>query len=344
MTVDEVQETALRNGITTVGNLYTTDDLLEDMRSLQESGRLALRSNLYLIATDCFGRPQGDWYKDHPPTRRPGEMLRIGGIKIFTDGGACDRPALSYELSAGDGLGDLFFSQNELNALVAEVQGAGYQAAIHAIGDRGIEQALNAIEYSLAGENNSYRHRIEHNSIIRPDFIERYGDIGAIPVIFGLYPVCNPFGPPPPAEYRSWEWPYRDLVDANPDLPIAWHGDEPFFGRIRPLDDLYSLITRNGVDTAGNVCQGDAWLKEQTLTVEEVLPMMTINSAYALFRDKEVGSLEVGKFADLIVLSKNPLSVTPDELITTDVWLTMAGGRNAFCIEDQGWLCSQLDY
>ena len=329
MSLAEVQQVALENGITTIGNMYVDKRFYKEITAYAPA--LRLRTSLYLVMTDNCGKVLGDWYQDHPVTRNAGEMLRIGGVKLFTDGGTCERPALSYELTPGEGLGDLFHTQEALNEMVTTAQTAGYQVAIHAIGDRAVEQAQNAFAAALDGEPNSYRHRIEHNSVIRPDLLPRYGEIGILPVVFGLYPSCNPFGPPPPPEFQAWEWPYRALLDANPGLPVAWHGDDPFFGRIRPLDDLYSLITRADVDAEGNVCPAPAWHQAHTITVEEALPMMTINAAYALFRDEEVGSLTVGKYADLIVLPDNPLAVAPETLLEMEVLLTMVGGRVEVC-------------
>jgi predicted amidohydrolase YtcJ len=258
MSLDEVQQLALENGITTIGNLYTNEAFLDEISEYAQSGRLRLRTSLYLVATDNCGRSEGDWWQAHAPTRSPGEMLRIGGVKIFTDGGTCERPALTYETEAGAGLGDLFLTQQALNDLVSAVQGAGHQVAIHAIGDRAVEQAQNAIEAALDGQPNTWRHRIEHNSVVRPELLPRYGELGIVPVIFGQYPTCEPFGTPP-AAYEAWEWPWRALLDANPGLPIAWHGDDPFFGQVRPLDDLYSLVTRNEVAADGTVCRAPAW-------------------------------------------------------------------------------------
>lgn len=183
----------------------------------------------------------------------------------------------------------------------------------------------------MARQPNRLRHRIEHNSVIRPDLLPRYGEIGIIPILFGPYPLCEPFGPPPPPEYQSGEWPYRALFDANPGLPIAWHGDDPFFGRIRPLDDFYSLITRNEIGKDGQLCAGQDWQVQHTITAEEALQMMTVNAAYALARDEEVGTLAPGKYADLIILSGNPLQVDPETFPQIDVWLTMVGGRVEFC-------------
>ena len=339
MSMAEVQQIALENGITTIGDMFVNENFLEEMQDFVAAGQLRIRTNLYLVATDNCGKSMGDWWQEHAPTDIFGEMLRIGGIKIFADGGTCERPALSYELTPGDGLGDLFFSQEELNTQVKAIHNAGYQVAIHAIGDQAVEQAQNAIAATLNGQPNTLRHRIEHNSVIRPELLPRYGEIGIVPVLFGMYPECEPFGPPPPPEYQSWEWPWRALLDANPSLPIAWHGDDPFFGRVRPLDDLYSLVTRNGVGQDGHICQSPAWQKAHTISPAEALPMMTSNAAYALSRDEEVGSLTPGKFADLVILSGNPLAVEPEAIPQLEVWLTMVGGRVEFCAPDHESFC-----
>ena len=339
LSLPEVQQLALENGITSLGNLFVEKGFLREMEKFDDEGGLQIRTSLYLVATDNCGKSKGDWWLEYPATDEPGEMLRTGGIKIFTDGGTCESPALSYELRPGEGLGDLFLSQEELDELVAQVNDAGRQVAIHAIGDRAVEQAQNAIEAALGGEPNMPRHRIEHNSVIRPELLSRYGEIGIVPTLFGLYPICDPFGPPPPEPYQSWEWPARALLDANPGLPVAWHGDDPFFGRVRPLDDLYSLVTRDGVGSDGTICPAPAWHQQHVITTEEALSMMTIHAAYALFRDDEVGSLEPGKYADLIVLSDNPLAVEPKEIPGMSVWMTMVGGRTAHCTAGQEAIC-----
>lgn len=339
MNLAEVQEIGLRNGITALGDLFVNEGFLREMREFEAAGQLRIRTSLYLIATDNCGRLQGDWWQDYEPERPVGGMLHVTGIKIFTDGGTCERPALSYELRPGEGLGDLFLEQSELDELVLEVQEAGFQVAIHAIGDRAVEEAQTAIEAALDGEPNELRHRIDHNSVIRPELLARYGEIGIVPVVFGLYPVCEPFGPPPPEAYQSWEWPTRALIEANPGLPVAWHGDDPFFGRVRPLDDLYSLVTRDELTEGGVVCEAPEWHEQHTVTVEQALRMMTVNGAYAIWRDGEIGRLAPGYYADLIVLNDNPLGVETAELKYLDVRLTMVGGRVEYCAVGQGWLC-----
>lgn len=113
---------------------------LRDIQRFHAAGELRVRTSLYLVYDDPCGRIVGDWYKAYPPTRNPGEMLRIGGVKIFTDGGSCGHPALGFEHADWHG-GDLWLTQAELNRAVADAQAAGYQVAIHAIGDRAVEQA-----------------------------------------------------------------------------------------------------------------------------------------------------------------------------------------------------------
>ncbi len=130
---------ALRNGITTLGDLYVDQSFLRDIQRFNAAGQLRVRTGLYLVYNDPCGRQIGTWYKSYPPTRTPGEMLRINGVKIFTDGGSCGHVALSFDYD-DHGLGDLWMTQEVLNNAVAEAQTAGYQVAIHAIGDRAVAQ------------------------------------------------------------------------------------------------------------------------------------------------------------------------------------------------------------
>ena len=337
MSLDEAQARAFRNGITTLGDLFVDRSFLREIRRFEEEGRLRVRTGLYLVYNDPCGEVFGDWYKDNPPTRTPGEMLRINGVKIFTDGGSCGRPALSFEIEKGGGRGDLWMSQGQLNQVVLEAQSAGYQVAIHAIGDRAVEQAQNAIAFALDGQPNEYRHRMEHVSVLTPGMVRRFGELGIIAVIPGIYPSCTPFGPPLPKEYGSWEWPWKELRAANPEMKIAWHSDFPFWST-SPILHLYGFVTRKDIYFQYD-CSPQAWLRDDTLSVEQALSIMTIDSAYALFREDEVGSLEAGKYADLIVLSQNPLTIEPEELKSIQILGTLVNGQFEYCAPGQADLC-----
>jgi predicted amidohydrolase YtcJ len=340
MDLDGVQQLALENGITTIGSMFTSQDFLNEMRDYDAENKLRIRTSLYLIYNTNCGDIVGDWWKDVPPTREAGEMLRIGGVKIFADGGSCNRPALSYETSPGSGLGDLFLTSDQIEVVVSEAQVLGHQVAIHALGDRAIEAALDGIESALNGEPNTYRHRIEHNAILRPDLLPRYGEIGVVATIFGTFPSCISFENPSPPPYNEWEWAWDTLVEANPDLHIAWHGDDPYIRPISPILELYGLVTRNFADDdRKTVCPAVDWIADNTLSVDQALPMMNRESAYALFRDGEVGSLAPGLFADLIILSNNPMSDNADILLDTHVLMTMVGGKVEWCASGSEALC-----
>ena len=340
MDLDSVQQLALENGITSVGSMFTAPEFLNEMRDYNAEGRLRIRTNLYLIYNTNCGDIVGTWWQDESPTRELGEMLRIGGVKIFADGGSCKRPALSYETEPGSGLGDLFLTGEQIAEVVSEAQAVGHQVAIHALGDRAIEAALDGIQSALDGSPNTYRHRIEHNAILRPDLLSRYGEIGVVATIFGTFPSCITFENPSPPPYNEWEWAWDTLLEANPDLHIAWHGDDPYIRPISPVLELYGLVTRNFAgDDRTTVCEAVDWIADNTLSVEQALPMMTRESAYALFREEEVGQLAPGMLADLIILSDNPMSDNPEALIDTYVLMTMVGGKVEWCAPDSEALC-----
>jgi predicted amidohydrolase YtcJ len=344
--LEGVQDLALSYGITTLANMYVTAELVEQMQTLDQAGLLRVRTSLYLNYNTNCGDLMGDWYLQHPPTRVPGEMLRIGGVKIFADGGSCNAPAVSFEFPNDVGQGDLYFTQPEMDGIVASLHADGYQVAVHALGDRAIEQVQDAIAATLQGQPNTMRHRIEHNAVLRPELIPRYSQIGIVPLIFGKFPTCLKVGATSqykyvvPEEYQTWEWPWRELLDANPGLPIAWHGDDPPMPPVDPIIDLWGFVTRRDIAEDGSICEPPDWIAKNTITVDEALRLMTMGSAYALFRDEEVGSLKPGKFADLIVLSKNPVTADPDQIKDIQVLMTMVGGRVEYCASAHETLCA----
>jgi predicted amidohydrolase YtcJ len=332
------QQLALENGITTMANMYCDETFVQDIRQFHRDGLLRLRTSLYMLYTDVCGELQGDWWKAYPPTRNFGEMLRIGGLKAFGDGGACGCPAYSFD-DPRCSYGDLWLTQAQMNAAVAEAQAEGYQIAIHSLGDRSLEQIMDAYELVLDGRPNTLRHRIEHNSVVRDDQLTRYSELGVVGTFFGAFPCETSLIPPP--ENRPWKWRWSDMLAANPEVRFAWHSDTPWVGPwANPLDHLYSLVTAYEMDRDGEtICDTPEWLSQKTITVEQALPMMTTEAAYALFRETEIGSLEAGKLADIIVLSDNPTAVDPEEIKDIEVLVTMIGGTVEHCAPGHETLC-----
>jgi len=343
-TPDTIQARLLSEGVTTITEMGGRETEIDHLIALEAAGELRLRVSIYLSMTSNCGDVQGTWYKDYPQNTDPGAMLHIPGLKAFSDGGSCMAPAVSFDYPSGIGQGDLFFSQDEMESLIAQAQDDGYQLAMHAIGDRAIEQVLTAYIDVLNGQPNDLRHRIEHNAVVRPDMYSLYSQSKAVPTIFGPFSTCilegdrTKFKYRLPDEYKELEWPYRTLIEANPDVVFAWHGDSPVFD-LDPIRNLFGFVTRIDLRADGSTCEPPDWLAAQTIPVETALRLMTINAAYALHRDGDVGSLVPGKYADIIMLSGNPLAVEPHELIDLEVWMTMVNGGVEFCLPGRESLC-----
>lgn len=335
--IDGISDYLLRTGVTTTAELAVDEELLAELRRIDEEGDLGVRVSAYLLGNTSCGDLLDEWWMDVPATREPGEMLRIGGVKLFSDGGSCNIPAVSFEYLGIGGHGDLYFTVAELVELVRQIESAGHQVAIHALGDRAVETTLDALGEVIGDSRNPYRHRIEHSAVTRPDLRARHGQVGAVTTFFGTYGTCfltNPsdeflFRTPP--EYLEWEWPWRALLDQNPGAHFGWQGDFPVFGQATPIDALYGFVTRAQVAADGTVCQPTAEMAAGAITVEEALALMTTGSAYALFRDHEVGRLAPGMLADVIVLSDDPTALPGNRINTIEVWMTMLGGDVGWC-------------
>lgn len=338
LSLDEAQDLALRHGITTLADLFVDRRTFRELERFAEEEFLRVRTHLYLVAADNCGRPQGDWYKEHPVSTEPRAMLWVNGVKLFADGGTCGEPAFSFELETGAGLGDLWFEQSELNELVAEAQEAGYQVAIHAVGDRANVQALNAIEHALAGGPNRLRHRIEHASVVPPEHVRRFGELGVSPIYFGKPFSCTEeFGLGVPEPFHDWDQPIAATREINPELNIGWSTDTPY-GSEDPFVNLFGFVTRRDFHE-GRVCPAHPWHEDDTLSVDQALSIMTIESAHVLRREQEIGSLVPGKLADFIVLPENPSTVEPENLLELEVLLTVVGGVTEYCLPDNPELC-----
>lgn len=210
-----------------------------------------MRVSAYLQRTDNCGVDQGLWHEAHAPTDAFGEKLRIGGVKIFSDGGTCGPLAASEEWIEGVGPDEPFHDREILEGFVGDAHEAGYPVVIHAQGDLAIDNAQRAIAAALDGTPNTLRHRIDHNAIVTPELLPRYGEIGIVAVTFAYFPTC---GETAWTDFwKDYGEGWRALLDANPGAHIAWHGDDPFVTPLNPLLDLFSLATRKDVGPGGEL-------------------------------------------------------------------------------------------
>lgn len=326
------QPMALENGITTLAEGFINPDRLDTLVASSDAGQLRLRTNLYLIRTDNCGNDQGLWYEEYAPGEILSQRVRVAGVKVFADGGTCGPVALSEPYREDVETGTPFAGREVMEGYIRDADGAGYQLLIHAIGDLAIEQVMDSYEAVLGpGGASSLRHRIDHNSMVTPDLVDRYDELGVTGVVFGWLTTCDV-----DSRWTDFWHSYGDdpsrLLDANPNTTFAWHGDDPWVGPVSPLWEMFNLVTR-AEPRDGEICRPSERVAEKRITRQQAFDLMTTGSAYALGLEEEVGSLAPGKHADLVILSGDPLSVDADELLGIEVLMTMIGGEVEHCID-----------
>lgn len=300
----------------------TLREHLEAYQRAVRTGKLKLRTSMmirehllpHLLA---LGIRQG-FGDDH---------LRVGPIKLFIDGSligrtaAVSRPFL--EDPRDDNLGLTMMSQETLDDYVWQAHHAGFQVAIHAIGDRGIEMVLDAYGKALAREPRAnHRHRIEHCGILRPDLIER---IAAMHVLAVSQPIFiteygDGFIRHLGMERIQLTYPFRSLLDAG--ITLVFSSDCPVSSYV-PLKSVQAAVTeRTG--------SGRSYALEEAITVDEALPLYTVAGAYATFEEHRKGQLKPGMLADFVVLEEDPRQVDPLALGEVRVGRTIVGGETIF--------------
>jgi hypothetical protein len=328
--IEAGQFLALSNGITSVADASIESGWPERFIEAAQSGFLRVRTSMYLGRTDNCGIDQGLWYEDYEPRAVWTDRLRVAGVKIFADGGTCGPLGMSEPFLEGVDIADPFHDFDTLVSFISDANDRGYQVAIHAQGDLAIAQVQDAYATVLADGGNPLRHRVDHNVFPTVETIGRYTELDLVPVLFGPSEACNA-DLPWTDFYKEYAERPGDIVAANPGLVIAWHGDDPWLTPISPISELFSLVTRGRVDEDGTICEPPDWMANGGVTIEQGLTMMTMNSAYAIRQEDVVGSLTPGKFADLVVLTDNLLTVPSDGLPGVEVLMTMIGGVTEFC-------------
>jgi predicted amidohydrolase YtcJ len=251
------------------------------------------------------------------------EWFRIGGVKLFADGSASERTMRMSTPYAGTTDYGIFTTTPEaLNATVEEAHRAGWRVGTHANGDVAIAMVLDAYErVQRLVPVRDRRHRIEHCTLVTPELVARIKAAGVIPTPFWTY-----------VYYHGEKWAFygeekltrmfahRDFLDAG--IPVAGASDYPP-GPFEPLMALQSMVTRTDY-------RGTSWGRNQRVTVEEALRIATHHGAYNSHEESSKGSIATGKWADCVMLDKDPRAVAPDSLVQLRVQLTMTGGRVAY--------------
>lgn len=247
------------------------------------------------------------------------ERLCLGAIKIFNDGSLIGRTAAMSQpyVDPPDTKGFLVKSEETICEQVRLAHAGGWQVAMHAIGDRAVEVALDAIEAAMGPEARRYRPRVEHCGVLRPDLIERIRRLGAVIVTQPrfIYELGDGFRAALGEERLRLTYPLASLRG----LPVAFSSDRPVVDGA-PLRGIQAAVTQR-------TARGTPYMPQESISVEEALRWYTLGAAYSAFAEKELGSLEVGKWADLVVLAADPRQMKPERISEIQVLATVVGGE-----------------
>ncbi|WP_440970258.1 amidohydrolase [Peribacillus frigoritolerans] len=319
-------------GITSVNDLFAPiDDFLQDydlFEKLDKQGELTTRFHI---------TPELDGNLDKAQILRNkyvSKKLQFSGLKQFVDGTVTGHTAYFLKPYSDqlDICGHPALDPEVLIDRVVKADELGFRIRFHAIGDAAIRLALDAFEEAVRknGKRDS-RHTVEHIEVIDSDDIERFSKLG---VIASMQP--DHMAASSREVYSSIIGPEREknvfLTKSllNTGASLALGTDFPVSISLNPMRQIYTAITR--VDSSGD--PQNTWHPEQKLTLAEALQAYTYGSAHGCFREHELGTIEEGKLADLVVLDRNLFDIPESEVLETKVELTINDGKVVFESEE----------
>lgn len=322
----EFMQHAASLGVTAVSDLYGSESLsvLDDyglFKEFNERNQLTMRIHLWPALDHDIEKAKQLRESFDSPT------LSVKGLKQFVDGVITARTAYMLE-PYSDKLNDIggsSLTKETFYELIAAADKEGFAVRLHSIGDGAIRLALDAYEnaQTLNGRRDS-RHSVEHVEVIHKDDIPRFKELG---VVASMQP--NHFAMSERGVYtdRIGEERSKNVFAIN---QLKEAGAKLSFGTDFPIDELnpmgqiYRAISR--VDNSGV----NKWNPEEGITLSEALKAYTNAPAHSTFREHELGTLEVGKLADIIVLDKNLFNIPEEEIVNTKVSLTVFDGEIIF--------------
>jgi predicted amidohydrolase YtcJ len=313
---------AARFGVTSVQDVTPWENY-ETYKRFRDAGALTVR---------VYARtPMSQWKRQADFVARYGagdDWLRLGGLKAFMDGSLGSTTALFFEpFDDAPNTSGLMVDDNipegKLKQNIKDADKAGLQISIHAIGDKANNILLNYFE-QVEKENGprDRRFRIEHAQHLLSTDIARFSKLGVIASMQPYHAIDDGRW----AEKRiganriKTTYAFRSLLDSGATLVF---GSDWFVAPISPILGIHAAVTRQTID--GKNPRG--WVPEQKVTVEEAVRAYTSSGAYAEFGEKNKGTLEIGKLADVVVLSQDIFRISSDEIQKTGVVYTIVGGR-----------------
>ena len=321
--IEAAMKYAAENGVTSVQDMSASADVVRTYQTLLSSGRLTVRVSGH--------QPLANWERLARVGIRAGfgnDKLKLGALKGFADGSLGSTTALFYEpyrdepTTAGLPSPEMI-PESKMLANILAADKAGLQVAVHAIGDKANRMILDF--FAEAEKQNGVRDRrfrIEHAQHLRA---EDYSKFGKQKVIASMQPYHaiddgrwaeGRIGP----ERAKGTYAFRSLLDSGAVLAF---GSDWFVAPMEPLMGVYAAVTRRALDGK----RPGGWVPEQRITVAEAIRAFTMGSAYASFDEKVKGSIEVGKVADMAVISDDILRIDPVQIEKVRVVMTIFDGK-----------------
>jgi predicted amidohydrolase YtcJ len=314
-------EEAMSKGITTFHDMGETFETIDLLKRMADEGNLPVRLYVCIQEPSAILQQKLAEYRmigcgnDHLTVRAIGEKVLDGALGVH--GGWLLEPYADKPDCTGFNVTPVEDIRHSAKLAIEH----GFQMAIQGIGDRAVRELLDIYEATFAENPDArdLRWRIEHCQVIHPDDLERFTQLGVIASVRGVFAtsdgpwVVNRLG-----ERRARErgYRYQALIQSG---AVLVNGTDPPVEDIDPISNFYCTVTRQMDD-------GRLFFPEQRLTRQQALASYTINNAYAAFEERTKGSLAPGKLADVIVLSKDILTIPDDEIPSVEVLHTIIGG------------------
>ena len=321
-------------GLTEVHDMGVDSTGVAIYRSLIAAGEFPFR-----VYVALSGSPSGSWAgfrKSGPLKDAEGGRLSVRGVKFYADGALGSRGAALIEQYSDDpgNRGLTLTSHAELLEAAEQALDAGFQLCTHAIGDRANAFVLDVYDEALSSrgaKGRDIRFRIEHAQVLAGADIPRFKALGVIPVMQASHCTSDMpwaigrLGPERIKGAYAWRSLLRQgsIVPGGSDFPV----ESP-----NPLWGFYAAVTRQGQDGLPE----EGWNQGERMTREEALKSYTIWGAFAGFQEREKGTLEPGKWADMVVLTDDIMKIDPAKILTTRVEKTIIAGEVVYDAPREG--------
>ncbi|MGD1009534.1 MAG: amidohydrolase [Candidatus Aminicenantales bacterium] len=313
---------AARHGVTSVHEMADASSF-EVFEELDRQGRLTARIHVYIPITqvDLLSR-----LKIKSPF---GNLrLKLAGLKGFVDGSlgsgtACFFGPYSDDPKAFGLLHEQMYPEGIMEKRILEAGRAGLQVAIHAIGDRANGLLLDIFERVIAADGpRDRRWRVEHAQHLRPGDIARFGRLGLIASVQPYHLIDDGRWAEKKIghERAKTTYAFHSLLEAGAVLAF---GSDWTVAPLDPLAGICAAVTRRTLDGK----RPGGWVPEQKISVEEAVKAYTVNGAYTEFAENDKGSIEDGKLADLVVLSRDIFKIPPEEIRDVEAMMTVFDGK-----------------